>query len=619
MGNKWSDGKAHIRTIVGALSEGRSNGLRKSEWWLFAVLALFCYVSFVQGDLFITGNRSWWLWDGPFTQFYERSYEITGGYGANYLPSTFILFAIWILPLKLLGFPVPQTTAESRLLYNMWYKLLPVLFYLASAYLIYRVAKVIGMGDKKAKICMYAFLTLPIAFYSQFIFSQYDIFTVFFMLLGLFYYFRNDPADRWRFCICMGVAITFKYFAALIFFALLLLDEKKVFRVLQSTALALLPLLIEVALFWQSPSFHRSVFGFSAVQYTSQHDFSTIIGSLSFFTVVCCFIVAWPFFVYPKNRQDRAKWALYFCCGVCFAIFGFATWHPQWLLFAAPFWVLSAFINRELEKFLWLDTALIVVFYPFILQAWKGGVDEATLENGVWKYLLRDTFHLKRMGDYLDFVDRTTLYSALFVLLLIMFVFKHPKYALDDFTQDDGSQYIGLLRLRIVAAALLFIIPASLCVAESLKRKNDVFFARQPSDWAFVMGTDTHELHFSNVSGELEGIYIYTGTSERVNDCEVVIQLVEEESGSVLTQTVLEGESAKNLEYTQVRMEPTVLQADTTYKIVIFSTDATAANCIALGVESDVDETGHVYSTLGNVRQEFNYSMVLDMKDLCVK
>lgn len=590
-----------------------SCAMTKKDWILFGILAVFCYVSFVQGDLYITGNRSWWLWDGPFTNFYERSYEMTQSYGANYLPSTFILFAIWILPLKLLGFPVPQSTSESRLVYNMWYKLLPVLFFLACAYLIYLIAIEIGMGVRKAKICMFAFLTMPIAFYSQFIFSQYDSFTVFFVLLGLYYYFRNAPADRWRFCLCFGVATTFKYFSALIFFALLLLDEKNVFRIIKNAIVMVLPLILELAIFWQSESFHRSVFGFSAVGYTSQGDFSTIIGSVSFFKIACCFIVAWPYFVYPKGKDERIKWALYFCCGVCFAIFGFITWHPQWWIFAAPFWVLSSFINKHLEKFLWLDIAFIVIFYPFVLNAWEGGIDEVIIGNGIWQFLFQNEFHAHRMGDYLGIVDQNTLYSALFVLLLIFFVFKHPKYSLDDFTQEDGSNYIWLLRLRVLVAALLFIVPAFLCVREAQKGKNDIVWAPHPTEWVGILSGNTYEEHFTGISGEMECIYLCTATYDRENDCEVTVRLIEEESGNQLAETTLNGTEVRNGDYTEVEFPDVTVSEGKTYTVVISSEDATATNCIGIGTGIEKDE--RVIALTNGEKQEYTFSAVLCMKD----
>lgn len=167
------------------------SAITKWDWILFIVLSLFCFFSFEHGDIDATAGRGWILFHSNILNYYDVMQKWTNDYGANYLPSTFILFAIWVLPLKLLGFQDPASVGTSIFSYNMWYKLLPVLFYIASAYLIYRIALIIGMGAKKSKICMFAYMTMPLAFFSQFIFSQYDIFTVFFMLCGMYCYFRN--------------------------------------------------------------------------------------------------------------------------------------------------------------------------------------------------------------------------------------------------------------------------------------------------------------------------------------------------------------------------------------------------------------------------------------------
>lgn len=212
-------------TANGRLKQAWNQGdhLSKWDWVLFGVLACFCYFSFVQEDLYLTGNRSWMLYQSSFFDYYDVLHEWTGDYGANYMPSTFLLYAIWILPLKLLGFAPPPVVTQDRLIFTMWYKLLPVLFYIASAYLIYRIAQKMGLNTRRAKVCMFAFLTMPVALFSQFIFSQYDIFAVFFTLLGLYFYYRGQSSkDKWLFCLFFGIAVTFKYFALLIFFVLLM-------------------------------------------------------------------------------------------------------------------------------------------------------------------------------------------------------------------------------------------------------------------------------------------------------------------------------------------------------------------------------------------------------------
>lgn len=584
-------------------SAKKQNELTKWDWGLFTLLAIFCYVSFLQNDILLTGNRSWLFLDPNcnFFNFYELSYQWTQGDGANYLPSTFMLFALWILPLKLMGFQPPASLVESRLLFNMWYKMLPVLFYIGSAYLIYKVAMQIGMEVRKSKLCMYAFLTLPIAFYSQFIFSQYDIFTVFFMLCGMYYYYKErNTKSQGLFCLFFGIAATFKYFALLIFFVFVLLDEKNVGKILVKTGMVLSPILLEILCFWNSDAFHRGVFGFNAVGYTSQDDFSTIIGSVSFFKVAACFVVAWAYFVYPKNQKDKIAWSLFLSCGVCFAIFAFMTWHPQWLIFAAPFWVLSAFINVNLETFLWLDTAFIAVFYPFVLQVWYGGIDDVILGNGVWRSFLWGKTTYKRMADFIGVIDKNTLYSAIVVLLLVMFVFKHPKYSLQDYKMLDNKNYKPLIHLRVITAVFLFAIPAFLSLHDTIQKSNDIYLSeeyinKETTEWRAVTSESELSQTVTGIEGTVEQIGIKTATYDRANYSDLTVSIVNTESNTELVSYQISPRAVKNLQYIELDIPDFEMKKEETYKISVYSSNGTSDNCFAVGVFVPYEEKPEVF------------------------
>lgn len=448
----------------------QDNTLGVFDWVMFAVLALFCYVSFVQSDIIVTGNRSWQIFESSFFNFYDVMREFTQNDGANYMPTTFILFAVWVLPLKLLGF-APPMYRTSRLLYVMWYQLLPTLFFIGSAYLVYRIAVQIGMSKQKSKICMFSFITFPVAFYSQFIFSQYDSFTVFFMLWGIYYYLRDVRNDKWKFCACFGVAITFKYFAAVIFLVLLLLREKRVWEIFKQCIVAAALFVIEFLMFFRSEGFMKGVFGFRVLEYASKGDFTSALGEVSFFQVALVLIVAWAYFTKLETRDDLIRWAFYLCCGVCCALFALMTWHPQWLIFAAPFWVISIYIHRDTEKFLWFDCAFLVAFYTFIFgfESWVGNIDDEVLCNGVFKYLIDGLATQKHMGEFMPMSGSNMMYAVVIAIIIIYFVFKHPKNTLQDLSYDDGSYHMWLIRFRLALTVVLFAVPAFLSLLNTVK------------------------------------------------------------------------------------------------------------------------------------------------------
>lgn len=449
----------------------RADNLSKWDYLLFGVLAVFCFVSFAQSDLMITGNRSWLFYESGIRGFYGASYQWAGDLGANYMPTTFWLFGIWNYPLKLLGFEMPSHIEVSNFSYVMWYKLLPVLLYIVSAYLIFRVAQQIGMNVKKAKVCMFSFFSMPLAFFSQFIFSQYDVFTVFFMLIGMYCYFRDENGKRSRidhliFCLSFGLAITCKYYAVLIFAVFLLLEQKNIGRMLVSVGLALLPFAIEYLLYCGHSAFHENVFGFDALDYASLSNFSTYIGTASFAKVLCVFLAIWAYFQHPKDREDKIRWIVFLSCGMCFCLFGLMTFHPQWLIFAVPFWVLSAMLSEHTEKYYWGNMVLIAVFYLFVFQVWYGNVDDVILNHGIWKYMIADRSMSIHVADILPKIDINTLYSVIIAILLAFFVFSHPRYTSREFT--DGKEYAWLIRAQLIVTIGLWVVPCMLAIIKDM-------------------------------------------------------------------------------------------------------------------------------------------------------
>lgn len=103
--------------------------------------------------------------------------------------------------------------------------------------------------------------------FSQFIFSQYDIFTVFFMVLGLYLYLEGK---LWQFALAFGMAATFKYHAVLYFLVLILLREKKIRNLIRYAVIMAVPLMVEILPNIGSEAFRRNVFGFGALDYVKK-------------------------------------------------------------------------------------------------------------------------------------------------------------------------------------------------------------------------------------------------------------------------------------------------------------------------------------------------------------
>ena len=317
-------------------------------------LAVVGFLFFTQNDIIVTGERSFLLLKGNIVDFYSAAEKLTDG-GANYLPTTFILFAIWNLPLKLLGL-APASFGQSGLIQIMWYKLLPACVYILTVFVVYQlVHKKFKADIIQAKIITFSYASFPIAMFSQFIFCQYDIFTVCFMLLGLWYYFEEEQTrkSKFLFCLYFALAVTCKYQVAVIYMILVVLRKKEILRILKycvaGFSIAILQVLFYRIADWAA--FKNQVIKFSVLDYAKQTQLNFGLSSISFLFLALCILLAWAYFTDVTERERLIDYVLFFGCGACFAFFGLMKWHPQWLMLGAFFWTVSECRNKKYNFF----------------------------------------------------------------------------------------------------------------------------------------------------------------------------------------------------------------------------------------------------------------------------
>lgn len=561
------------------------NDLCRLDWILTFVILAVLFVCCAHGDVKLTGNRSFLMYQ-HFTDFYQASYEQSGGYWANYLPSTFIAYAIWNLPLYLTGH-VPEAMLTNSFVNIMWYKLLPVLIYFATAQLMYRIGKELGFGEKKSLLCKFAFLVFPMGVFSQFIFSQYDIFTVFFMVLGLYLFLK----DRlWQAALVFGIGATFKYHALLYFLVLILLKEKKIRHLIRYAAIMVIPLAIEIVPNLGSKAFRRNVFGFGALEYVQKPFGLGFFSGINLLAAVAAFVLVWAYQKKTENRETLQSWVVFFCVAVSFAIFGFSSWNPQWVLLMVPFLVLNIFMNENGNLLLMVTNIFMLAMYIFCSQSMVG---ETVLNSGILKYILKDRAYPVRMWDLYGFHDQELLLTAMWIVLVIYVVFGHPRYH-----KRQGSQIAKGLVWQIRAAFLFgvaaFMIPALICAAGILQGKT-VFFdnSRQNMEMEHVAMLDKDQpivQEFVADGTELSDIKIrvYTETDLDLYHLKVVIR--EKDSGKTVYEH--KGDTYELKENTALYsflQKPVTVEKGKTYELEI-TTDA-PADC-GIGLYCVTDKKG---------------------------
>lgn len=556
--------------------------INKIDYVITGILLLFCYFSYLFGDIVVTGNRSFLYHTNPL-DFYDECFKWTGDYGANYMPSTFILFAIWNLPLRLFG-RVPGTVYVNSIVNNMWYKLLPVIVYYISAQLIYKIGIYLGFSEKKAKLCKYAFLTCPLAVFSQFIFGQYDIFTILFILLG-FYYFLKD--DTKKFILFFGIAVTFKYQALVYFAVLLLLKEKRVLAIIRNVFLVSLPLLLEILIYYPSVYFRKSVLGFGAISYIQTGINLGGLSEISPFLAVCIGLAVAAYLIKTDNSPAQLfKWGVFLGNGVSFAFFGLVGFHPQWIMLVVPFMILGIFGNKNMKFLLLLENIYIIVYYVFVTNAYKGLVDQHVFNYSIWKNHLPSSWALN-MSDVYKYDNLTYLFTCIWMLLLIYFICCHPKFSQKDLSVVE-KDVAGNVRMPFYISVILWTIPAYICLASAMRGEQVVYDGSGIADMTPVSVTETQTVSqsFESTTDYIYQIDAEIGTFGRINDSSLWIRLRDEGSNEIVFEKELNTMDYSNDSWQTLISEDIEVEEGKIYSIEFWS-DADEGNCIALFSKND--------------------------------
>ena len=207
------------------------------DWFFLCGILTILFVSYIYGDIMYTVRHGVNVWttieEGKFFNYYSFNYDVPSSplyplTSPMYDFPIYIVFAVWNFPLWILErfFSVDIFTSLGCLLY-MKAMLLPFLF--GSAWVLRKISKLLGMRQSQTAWMTFMFLSSGFVLSSIFVMTQYDIIMMFFLLLGLYMYMRNDMK---YFLLFFSIAASFKMFALLVFFPLVLLKHKKFLKIL---------------------------------------------------------------------------------------------------------------------------------------------------------------------------------------------------------------------------------------------------------------------------------------------------------------------------------------------------------------------------------------------------
>ena len=174
------------------------------------------------------------------------------------------------------------------------------------------------------------------------------------------------------------------------------------------------PILLEVLPNLGSDAFRRCVLGFSALDFVQKPFSLGFFGGINLLAAAAAFVLVWSYQKKTENQQELFSWSLFLAAAMSFAVFGFSSWNPQWLLLMVPFLVLNIFVNENGNLLVMITNVFTLALYIFCSQSM---VDEKVLNMGIFKYILKDREFAVRMWDLYMFHDEELLCTAMWVVL----------------------------------------------------------------------------------------------------------------------------------------------------------------------------------------------------------
>jgi len=409
------------------------------DYLFFGVIILFLYFSFNHGDITATSVHGKVLldmvWKGKnILEFYD----INQGTAAYLLPQ-YIIFGIWSIPVKIVYFILGLSrigineVGRIRGFTLWWYKLLPTLFYVSSAFLIYKIGLLLQMDKNKAKWMSFIFLTFPMAVFSQFIFGQYDIIGVFFELIMIYFFLQKKLLKASLICM---IAVTFKVFPIFIFLPLILLYEKKVFKIIGYTIISFSGYLFFNLLFSGSEMFKISnQFNNGMFQRLFSIGIGTNFGNISFFIFAFFAVCIFAYFINIEDKDELTiqKYILYIPLFVYSVFFSFVLYHPQWILVLVPYLVINIFLNKNTKGMMFIAIGTNIGFLFTTMSLWTQNVDANMINLGIFPRIFgffNSGENFKSLNKIASFSGKipSSLYLTLFVgMILISLIIAYPN------------------------------------------------------------------------------------------------------------------------------------------------------------------------------------------------
>lgn len=555
------------------------DNLTKTDWLLGFVILSLCFLFFYHRDIWGVGWDSLnYLFSNPI-DFYENAKRIRGGgvhmRGTPYPPSIYLAFAAWLSPFAALGFI--DSPAHLPDYYTYWLKLLTSLVYAASGFLFYNIAKVYFESDRHAKYAVAAWLTMPLAVFSQFIFSQYDIFYVLLTLAGILMFLKGHIfyASCW-----LGVAITFKYFPAFVFLPLLLLLEKRLDRLAFCLMVFLAPTIGIDFIYGDSPAFIEGVKRHGAIDRIFLSTFE--IGGWKLYLLFLAFgLLCGISYFYDLKESGRNSAIAYFWLLSSILPFLFIIYNPQWLMFIAPPIILTSLLSDKFERFFILDLVGMFFFVGAVSIAFQNNVDAAMFRGHFIGIGYNDSYRMANIFDRFKGHSMYVYLSGFWTYMILQILLKYQQLGVVKGASFFSINY-NLIRRSFIFGLAIFLIPLGYTL---YRDQNSPYLTIKSEIRNFVPGElaggTVFEQEFIAKGSALTKVSLLLATFARQNNGDVFFEIVDKNE-RVLKELKIDISNIKDNSWHEFDFSPdgVAISRGGVYRLRLSSKEGVSGNAI---------------------------------------
>lgn len=448
--------------------------------WIIAILIgiimmfMFTYIDFKSLTVWSTN-----IWDcvaqGDITEYYSytalNKYNVHHQYVSGTLYSL-ILWALWNIPIWGIQYFSGKSIVKSAFLL-IWSKLFLVLILGITLFITYKICKELFKDKKRSLWITFLSLTFVYTYIGVFYAGQNDIMICLFATLGLYYLIKEK--NIW-FYVFSALAISIKYFYLIPYIPLILLTEKKIWKIILKLGVGVAPIAIFKVLVKNFPMY--------AVSEVANHSDRILKGflssgikaangvTISFFIVVFIVICFMAYMSKPKTKESKNNYIFYFAVAPIVAMLMFSTSYEFYrpILLMPALMILYGFKPQLFRVNVILDTvafgtcfmsATIHSKYIFNSEySMSGSVINKILDiNQINTVNIRDPLR-GILGNNFNIAE-SIIGTILFATLGIILIINYPKLNVLKEEKDQverPERWIIWIRSLMVVPAIMFLL-----------------------------------------------------------------------------------------------------------------------------------------------------------------